>query len=64
MHNCVWDRWPQFVRGRLHVLYEVTGEVHYVQRQPLGCTGRDGGRDYSGSSFSCDAVGVTKSVRT
>jgi len=23
----VWDRWPQFFRGRLRVIYEETGQV-------------------------------------
>jgi hypothetical protein len=32
----VWDRWPQFFRGRLRVLYQLTGEVRYVKRPPLG----------------------------
>jgi hypothetical protein len=32
----VWDRWPQFFRRRLRVLYELTGEVRYVMRPPLG----------------------------
>lgn len=31
----VWDRWPQFFRGRLRVLFEVTGEVTYQPRARL-----------------------------
>jgi hypothetical protein len=29
----VWDRWPQFFRGRLRVLYEITREVRYAPRR-------------------------------
>jgi len=31
----IWDRWPQFFRGRFRVQYEVTGEVPYLARPPL-----------------------------
>lgn len=27
MHPFVWDEWPNFFRGRLRVLYGLTGEV-------------------------------------
>jgi hypothetical protein len=40
----VWDRWPQFFRGRLRVLYELTGEVRHMKRRSV-VIDRDGGRE-------------------
>ena len=47
----VWDEYPEFFRGRLRVLYELTGNVSNVARGalPPGHSGRRGCyREFSG----------------
>jgi hypothetical protein len=54
----VWDRWPEYFRGRLRVEYDATGAVRYHPRPRLAWNEAASGAARGFRSQSCQVADI------